>query len=72
MCALHFYVGDNQNQIHFEGYQVSNQGMALVQDDCLVPTRDAAELGYIKESSNIQYVPDVFFKVNLKYIYRYI
>lgn len=54
--------GDASNQIHFEGYQVSNQCMALVNDDCLVPTRDAPELGYVKESSNEQYVPDVFFK----------
>ena len=57
------HTGDNTNQIHFEGYQVSNQCMALVNDDCLVPTRDAPELGYVKESSNEQYVPDVFFKV---------
>ncbi|PVD39210.1 hypothetical protein C0Q70_01838 [Pomacea canaliculata] len=54
--------GDNNNQIHFEGYQVSNQCMALVKDDCLIPTKDVPELGYIKESSNEQYVPDVFYK----------
>ncbi|XP_064611087.1 nuclear protein localization protein 4 homolog [Liolophura sinensis] len=54
--------GDNTNQIHFEGYQVSNQCMALVRDDCLIPTKDVPELGYIKESSNDQYVPDVFYK----------
>ena len=40
--------------------------MALVNDDCLIPTKDAPELGYIKESSNEQYVPDVFYKVSLK------
>ena len=55
--------GDSQNQIHFDGYQVSNQCMALVRDDCLVPTKDASELGYVKESTNEQYVPDVFYKV---------
>ncbi|XP_050407699.1 nuclear protein localization protein 4 homolog [Patella vulgata] len=54
--------GDSNNQIHFEGYQVSNQCMALVRDDCLIPTKDVPELGYVKESSNEQYVPDVFFK----------
>ncbi|KAK7507678.1 hypothetical protein BaRGS_00001613 [Batillaria attramentaria] len=54
--------GDNNNQIHFEGYQVSNQCMALVRDDCLIPTKDVPELGYVKESSNEQYVPDVFYK----------
>ena len=39
--------------------------MALARDDCLVPTRDAPELGYVKESSNEQYVPDVFYKVRV-------
>ena len=58
-------VGDSQNQIHFEGYQVSDQCMALVRDECLVPTVDAPELAYVKESSNEQYVPDVFFKVRI-------
>lgn len=57
------FSGDQTGQIHFEGYQVSNVCMALVRDDCLIPTRDAPELGYIKESSNEQYVPDVFYKV---------
>ncbi len=44
--------------------QVSNQCMALVRDDCLVPTLDAPELGYIRESTSEQYVPDVFYKVH--------
>lgn len=47
-----------------EGYQVSNQCMALVRDNCFVPTKDAPELGYIRESSDKQYVPDVFYKVS--------
>lgn len=55
--------GDSQNQVHMEGYQVSNQCMALVRDNCLIPTKDAPELGYIRESSSEQYVPDVFYKV---------
>ncbi|KAK3091936.1 hypothetical protein FSP39_023832 [Pinctada imbricata] len=59
--------GDVNNQIHFEGYQVSNQCMALVRDDCLIPTKDAPELGYVKESSDKQYVPDVFYKVKDEY-----
>ena len=61
-------VGDQSGQIHFEGYQVSNLCMTLVKDDCLIPTKDAPELGYIKESSNEQYVPDVFYKVGKQYI----
>ncbi len=40
--------------------------MALVRDDCFIPTKDAPELGYIKESSNTQYVPDVFYKVSVR------
>ena len=40
--------------------------MALVRDDCLVPTLDAPELGYVRESTSEQYVPDVFYKVLLK------
>uniref|UniRef100_A0A8C5BY47 NPL4 homolog, ubiquitin recognition factor n=1 Tax=Gadus morhua TaxID=8049 RepID=A0A8C5BY47_GADMO len=54
--------GGPDNQVHFESYQVSNQCMALVRDECLLPCRDAPELGYAKESSSEQYVPDVFFK----------
>lgn len=50
--------------MHFEGYQVSNQCMALVRDECLLPCKDAPELGYAKESSPEQYVPDVFYKVS--------
>ncbi|KAL1471191.1 hypothetical protein MTO96_023838 [Rhipicephalus appendiculatus] len=59
--------GDSENRVHMEGYQVSNQCMALVRDNCLVPTRDAPELGYVRESSNAQYVPDVFYKYTDSY-----
>lgn len=48
-----------------EGYQVSNQCQSVVRDKCLIPTKDAPELAYIKESTAEQYVPDVYFKVNL-------
>ncbi|XP_044016289.1 nuclear protein localization protein 4 homolog isoform X3 [Aphidius gifuensis] len=54
--------GDDKNQVHMEGYQVSNQCMALVRDGCLVPTKDAPELGYVIESTDKQYVPDVYYK----------
>jgi len=59
--------GDDKNQVHMVGYQVSNQCMSLVKDKCLVPTRDAPELGYVKESSEKQYVPDVFYKQKDEY-----
>ncbi|XP_037093892.1 nuclear protein localization protein 4 homolog [Pollicipes pollicipes] len=54
--------GDRENQVHMEGYQLSNQGTSLVRDGCYVPTKDAPELAWIRESSNQQYVPDVFYK----------
>ena len=59
--------GNSENQVHMEGYQVSNQCMALVRDGCLIPTKDAPELGYVRESSAQKYVPDVFFKEKDKY-----
>ena len=57
------YLGDSSNQIHFEAYQVSNQCTALVRDGCMIPTFDAPELAYIRESSNDKYIPDVYFRV---------
>lgn len=57
-------LGDEKKQIHMEGYAVSAQCMALVRDDCLVPTKDAPELGFIRESTDKQYVPDVYYKVS--------
>ncbi|XP_067006587.1 nuclear protein localization protein 4 homolog [Anabrus simplex] len=59
--------GDASNQVHMEGYQVSNQCMALVRDNCLVPTKDAPELGYVRESTDKQFVPDVYYKEKDRY-----
>ncbi|CAG0909852.1 unnamed protein product, partial [Cyprideis torosa] len=59
--------GDKNNQIHMEGYQVSNQCMSMVRDDILIPTKDLPELAYIRESSEKKYVPDVFYKVKDEY-----
>lgn len=57
-------LGDAKKQVHMEGYAVSAQCMALVRDNCLVPTKDAPELGYIRESTDKQFVPDVYYKVS--------
>nr|CAG4636161.1 EOG090X05T8 [Eubosmina coregoni]SVE69787.1 EOG090X05T8 [Eubosmina coregoni] len=57
---------DSQHQIHMECYQVSNQCQALVRDECLVPTKDAPELAYVRQSSAEKYIPDVFFKRSLR------
>ncbi|XP_014262142.1 nuclear protein localization protein 4 homolog isoform X1 [Cimex lectularius] len=54
--------GDAKNQVHMEGYAVSSQCMSLVRDECLVPTKDLPQLGYVKESSDKMYVPDVYYK----------
>ncbi|KAK3878570.1 hypothetical protein Pcinc_016783 [Petrolisthes cinctipes] len=59
--------GDKDNQVHMEGYQVSNQCQSVVRDKCLIPTKDAPELAYIRESSAEQYVPDVYFKEKDQY-----
>ncbi|KAH8857880.1 Nuclear protein localization protein 4 like [Schistosoma japonicum] len=59
--------GDSSNHIHFEGYQVSNQAMALEKDNILVPTYDAPELGYIRETTKVQFVPEVFYATKDKY-----
>lgn len=59
--------GNEHNHIDTTGYQVSNQCMSLIRDDCFVPTLDAPELGYIKESTNEQYVPDVLYKCKGEY-----
>lgn len=59
----YIFTGDSTNQVHMEGYQVSEQCMSLVRDSCLIPTKDAPELGYVPESTFKKYVPDVFYKV---------
>jgi len=59
--------GNKDNEVHMEGYQVSNQCMALVRDGILVPTKDAPELAYVVESTKEEYVPDVFFKEKDEY-----
>ena len=46
---------------------MSNQCAALVRDGCLIPTIDAPELAYIKESSNEHYIPDVYFREKDQY-----
>nr|XP_027205548.1 nuclear protein localization protein 4 homolog [Dermatophagoides pteronyssinus] len=58
--------GDRNNQIHIESYQVSNQCMALVRDDCLLPT-NVPMLAYVRESNKDRYVPDVFYKCKDEY-----
>lgn len=59
--------GDAENQIQFQGYQVSNQCASLVRDECIIPTYDAPELAYIKPSTDEKFIPDVYFREKDKY-----
>ncbi|KAI3386069.1 hypothetical protein SNEBB_003380 [Seison nebaliae] len=52
---------NEENTIDFYAFQVSNQGVDLYNANILLPTRDAPELVYIRDSSDEQFVPDVFF-----------
>ncbi|KAH8265438.1 hypothetical protein KR038_007808 [Drosophila bunnanda] len=70
ICLIYEFIGhlgDKTKQVHMEGYAVSAQCMALVRDKCLIPTKDAPELGYVRESTDKQYVPDVFYKEKDQY-----
>nr|SVE87366.1 EOG090X05T8 [Daphnia similis] len=62
--------GDAQNQVHMEGYQVSNQCQALVRDECLVPTKDAPELAYARQSTAEKYIPDVYYKYQIIFVLK--
>lgn len=59
--------GDSNQQVQLYGYQVSNQCAALAADDCLVPTKDAPELAYARESTPKQYVPTVNYMAKDEY-----
>ncbi|XP_063618820.1 nuclear protein localization protein 4 homolog [Cydia splendana] len=54
--------GDSTNQIHLEGYQVSAQAQALERCGLLLPTRDAPDLGYVRDPTPDRPVPDVYYK----------
>ena len=59
--------GNASNTIEMSAYQVSNQCMALVRDDILLPAKEHPGLAYVKESSADQYVPDAFFREKDEY-----
>uniref|UniRef100_A0A1I8FLK0 NPL4 domain-containing protein n=1 Tax=Macrostomum lignano TaxID=282301 RepID=A0A1I8FLK0_9PLAT len=64
-CVL---TGDQTNQIAPTAYQLSNQGMALVRDEILVPTFDAPELAWCRErTKDGQFAPDVFYSGTNEY-----
>lgn len=59
--------GDENNQVSFTAYQASNQCMDLVRSKIIVPTIDAPELAYVKESDDEVFVPDIYYKDIDKY-----
>ena len=59
--------GDEENQVSFNAYQASIQCMDLVRSEIIVPTMDAPELAYVKESTDELYVPDIYYKEVDKY-----
>jgi len=54
--------GDENKQISFNGYQASNQCMDLVKSEIIIPTLDAPELAYVKESDEETFIPDIYYK----------
>lgn len=62
-----YFLGDQSEQIHFSGYQVSNQCAALVDANVLCPT-SFPELAYVREKplSPTHYIPDVHYTVFTK------
>lgn len=58
--------GDVENQIALEAYQVSQQCQAMVRAGVLLPTKDAPELGYVREPK-IGPNLDVFYKLKDQY-----
>ena len=59
--------GNSSNTIEMFAYQVSNQCMALVRDNILLPAREHPGLAYVKISTAEQFVPDVFFREKDEY-----
>ena len=59
--------GNEENQISFEGYQISLQGMSLVAGKCLGYKNETPELGYLRKSDSEHNVSDVYYKEKDEY-----
>jgi len=59
--------GKDNGEIDFRGYQVTNQGQSLAVDGTIVPTVDAPEFGYTRETTDSLYCPDVFYREKDEY-----
>ncbi|KXS13669.1 polyubiquitin-tagged protein recognition complex, Npl4 component [Gonapodya prolifera JEL478] len=58
--------GDENGGITLFTYQVSNTAMAMVRDDIIEPSVEPAVM-LVKESTEKQYIPEVFYKYKNKY-----
>ncbi|KAJ3034019.1 nuclear protein localization protein 4, partial [Rhizophlyctis rosea] len=58
--------GDENGDIHPLVYQVSNMAMSMVRDEIVEASVEAGKLR-VKESTNAQYVPEVFYKFKNEY-----
>eukprot|EP00124_Ichthyophonus_hoferi_P003546 Ihof_evm7s312 gene=Ihof_evmTU7s312 len=58
--------GTSTNEVGISAYQVSNQAMALVRDDCLRSSKKN-NMMRAKKSSNQQYIPDIFYTYKNEY-----
>jgi nuclear protein localization family protein 4 len=61
-----FVLGNQENQIDFFPYQVSNSGISMTRDKIIEASADPA-LMRVCTSTPVKYIPDVFFKYKNKY-----
>eukprot|EP00051_Salpingoeca_urceolata_P028882 m.488302 g.488302 ORF g.488302 m.488302 type:complete len:596 (+) comp25702_c0_seq1:203-1990(+) len=59
--------GDENNQVSLNGFQASNQCMALVRDSVVLPSPHNCGEMIIKPSTDEQFVPDVFYREKDEY-----
>jgi len=57
---------DENHEIEFSAYQVSNQCMSLAEAGIIVPTKDYPDLAAIRESSNTEdYIPNIKYTLEM-------
>lgn len=59
-------IGNKSNEIDIESYQISNMGVAMARDGIIEASVDP-NLMRVVASSNIKYVPEVFYKYRNEY-----
>lgn len=64
--VLYVFLGNEDRGIDISSFQVSNTAMAMVRDD-IVEASVEPSLMRVKQSTNEQYVPEVFYKYKNEY-----